>query len=791
MTPMMKKILTLVACLACLVPLRAAHTDTDSLRNVQIDELVIIATPKEYRTLREQPASSTRLTQAEMRARQVTGIKSLTAVVPNLFIPDYGSRLTTAVYIRGIGSRINTPAVGLYVDNIPYIDKSAFDFNYSDIEQVEILRGPQSTLYGRNTMGGLIKVHTKSPFTYQGTDVRLGAATYGDYNASLTHYHRISPRFAFSAGGFYEHQGGFFKNAYHHDKRIDGGDAGGGRLHFMYLPHPNLKTDLNISYEHSTQGAYPYYYIGGDDEANAPYLGRIAYNDGANYRRGLLNIGLNVEYQARKFIASFITGYQNLNDRMAMDQDFTPQDIFTLTQTQRSHTLSEEVVLKSQPGKQWQWTTGAFAFYQQLKTAAPVHFKRQGIQQVIEDNANSAFPDSPAAPTMHLSIYNDRLPISGDFRTPQTSAAVYHQSTWQLPWVEGLSVTAGLRLDYEKIWLDYASASAPMDFGFSLSMGPMKMEDTDLHALSSLTGEMEHDYLQLLPKVSVQYEWAHENSVYVTAAKGYRSGGYNIQMFSDLVQSGLKNNMKHALMESEVFGSMADMIDKMMPDEAIEVEATALYRPEYTWSYEAGTHLTLCDGRLTADAALFLMNTRDQQVSQFSDNGLGRITRNAGRSRSMGWEASLRLQPTRALLLNIGYGYTYAVFRDYQTVGEDNQTVNYRGRYIPFIPKHTLNAAAEYAFHLRRHRVFDIIRLGADYNAAGRLYWTEDNTASQSFYGTLNARLSLEKGRGAVTLWVRNVLDKDYATFYFQSLGNRFMQKGRPLQAGVQLRCRF
>ena len=88
---------------------------------------------------------------------------------------------------------INTPAIGLYVDNIPYIDKSAFDFNYSDIERIDVLRGPQGTLYGRNTMGGLIKVHTKSPFTYQGTDIRMGAATYNDYNVSLTHYHRIRP----------------------------------------------------------------------------------------------------------------------------------------------------------------------------------------------------------------------------------------------------------------------------------------------------------------------------------------------------------------------------------------------------------------------------------------------------------------------------------------------------------------------------------------------------------------------------------------------------------------------
>ena len=156
----------------------------DSLKVVDIEEVVVIAAPKENRKLRELPTATTLLSQQDMQANQVQSVKNLTGIVPNLFFPDYGSMLTTSIYIRGIGSRINTPSVGLYVDNIPYIDKSAFDFNYADIERIDILRGPQGTLYGRNTMGGLIKVHTKSPFTYQGTDIRKGAATYNNYNVS-------------------------------------------------------------------------------------------------------------------------------------------------------------------------------------------------------------------------------------------------------------------------------------------------------------------------------------------------------------------------------------------------------------------------------------------------------------------------------------------------------------------------------------------------------------------------------------------------------------------------------
>ena len=146
----------------------------DTTRVIDIEEVVVIASPKETGKLRNLPSAVSLISQKDMQNHHITSLKGVSALAPNFYMPDYGSRLTSAIYIRGIGSRINTPAVGMYVDNIPYVDKSAFDFNFYDIERIDILRGPQGTLYGRNTMGGLVKVHSKSPFSYQGTDLRLG-----------------------------------------------------------------------------------------------------------------------------------------------------------------------------------------------------------------------------------------------------------------------------------------------------------------------------------------------------------------------------------------------------------------------------------------------------------------------------------------------------------------------------------------------------------------------------------------------------------------------------------------
>ncbi|MBM6883188.1 TonB-dependent receptor [Bacteroides caecigallinarum] len=764
----------------------------DTTRVIDIEEVVVIATPKENNRLRQQPLSATSFSQGDMRNNSVTSVKSLSGLVPNLFIPDYGSKLTTSVYVRGIGSRINTPAVGLYVDNIPFIDKSAFDFNYSDIERIDVLRGPQGTLYGRNTMGGLIRVFTKSPFTYQGTDVSLGAATYNNYKASVTHYHRISDKFAFSAGAFYEHDGGFFENVARNNEKIDKGNEAGGRMRAIWLPKDNLKLDFTVNYEYLNQGGYPYqltslsendiYYqdIKGD-------LGKVAYNNECGYMRHLLNGGLNLEHQADNFILSSVTGFQYLKDEMNLDQDFTRKNVYTMSQRQNSKTLSEEIVLKSKPGRRWQWTTGVSGFYQWLDTEGPVTFHEDGISSLMEDNVNGIFKkikeEKPMMPDMSLDITDNNILIGGNFKSPMLSTGIYHQSTINDIIFEGLSFTAGLRMEYERYWLDYNS-NANINFDFKISVMPMPFKD--LKSSPNVNGNISHDYIQLLPKFALQYDFNKNNNIYASVTKGYRSGGYNIQMFSEIVQGEMINGMIAALDEKS-HGMVSQMGGDKIPHYEYDIQETTMYKPEYSWNYEIGSHLTMFDGRLQADIAAFYMDTHDQQISRFAESGLGRITVNAGKSRSVGGELALKAQITDAFSLNGNYGYTHATFTDYVVSDE----VNYNGNYVPFVPKHTFNIGGQYIFRMKRGAWLDNIIVNANYKGAGRIYWTEQNNAYQDLYGTLNGRVSLNKGNGQIGLWINNALNTDYQAFYFESMDRGFAQMGRPMQIGVDFRCRF
>lgn len=769
-----------------------AEAPKDTTRVIDIEEVIVIATPKENNRLRQQPLSATSFSQGDMRNNSVTSVKSLSGLVPNLFIPDYGSKLTTSVYVRGIGSRINTPAVGLYVDNIPFIDKSAFDFNYSDIERIDVLRGPQGTLYGRNTMGGLIRVFTKSPFSYQGTDISLGAATYNNYKASVNHYHRISDKFAFSAGAFYEHEGGFFENVARNNEKIDKGDEVGGRMRAIWLPKDNLKLDFTVNYEYSNQGGYPYQ-LTSLSETDIYYqdlkgdLGKVAYNNECGYMRHLLNGGLNLEHQADNFILSSVTGFQYLKDEMNLDQDFTRKNVYTMSQRQNSKTISEEIVLKSKPGRRWQWTTGVSGFYQWLDTEGPVTFHEDGISSLMENNVNGIFKkikeEYPMMPDMSLDITDENILIGGNFKSPMLSTGIYHQSTINDIIFEGLSFTAGLRMEYERYWLDYNS-NTNINFDFKIAVMPMPFKG--LNTSPKVNGNISHDYIQLLPKFALQYDFNKSNNIYASVSKGYRSGGYNIQMFSEIVQGEMINGMI-AVLDEKSHGMVSQMGGDKIPHYEFNIQETTMYKPEYSWNYEIGSHMTMFDGRLQADMAAFYMDTHDQQISRFAASGLGRITVNAGKSRSIGGELALKAQITDAFSLNGNYGYTHATFTDYVVSDE----VNYNGNYVPFVPQHTFNIGGQYIFRMKSGSWLDNIMLNANYRGAGRVYWTEQNNAYQNLYGTLNGRISLNKGNGQIGIWINNALNTKYQAFYFESMNRGFAQMGRPMQIGVDLRCRF
>lgn len=789
----------------------------DTIKTQNIEEVIVIASPKENSPLREQPMSSTLLKSSDLKEQNIVSLKNMSHLVPNFFMPDYGSRLTSAIYIRGIGSRINNPAVGLYVDNIPFNDKSAFDFNLTDIERIEVMRGPQGTLYGRNTMGGLIKAYTRNPLTYTGTDVHLGYAT-GDnhFTASFNHYHHPTEKFAWYIGGYYEKGNGFFKNEYL-DKKVDDMQAAGGRVRALFLPTSRLKFDFNLNFDHNIEGAYPYFYEGATNLQAEQYkdnIGTIFNNRESSYRRNVLNVGLNTQYEADQFTLSNVTGYQGLHDRMFLDQDFISADIYTLEQKQKVNAITNELTFKSKgKDRRWDWVSGLNFMYQSLNTSGPVTFMSDGVN-FLSRSINGYLPNIKISMMgreiempMSINLNNQEIVMGGTFDTPVLNLALFHQSTFAI--TEKLKATLGLRVDYEHNSLDYNSPST-LNYDFTMTSPMMPINLKDMNANLLFEGNIKNDYLQLMPKFALQFDFDKNNNVYATVSRGTRSGGYNVQMFSDILQSDLQRVMmtdiregskeylkqiaaSNPRMPATVVETICNTMDEKMPIPAeVNVEETVTYKPEYSWNYEIGTHLSTANRRWQADAALFLLDTRDQQIARFANSGLGRMMVNAGHSQSRGLDLSLRGEIVKNFNVMVNYGYTYAIFKDYDcnSTSASNASYNYDGNYVPFVPKHTLSVDANYSWNFDNSWA-NRLTIGATYAGAGRIYWTESNNASQGYYQTLSARAILQTKHIQFELWGKNITDTKYNTFYFESMGRGFAQHSKPAQLGIDLRWHF
>lgn len=782
-----------------------ANTLPDSIRGIKLQEVEIVSTPKEQSELRQLPMAGTSVN--HLRRQQVNSIKDIGTLVPNLFIPDYGSRLTSAIYVRGVGSRIGTPAVAMYVDNVPYADKSSFDFNFYDIERIDVLRGPQATLYGRNAMGGIIKVHTKNPFRYQGTDVRLGYASGDNHtSASLTHYHRVSDKMAFSAGAYGEHGRGFFTNSTT-GRSADRLTSAGGRMRGIILPKDGLRLDMSVSYDHTNQRINPYYYAGavpGEDEEYADLIGKISSNRPNTYRRSLLNAGINIGYQGEGWELTSITGYQRLKDDMRMDQDFLSADIYTLMQKQHAHSVNEELILRSTRKGKYQWLNGLNLMGQQMTTRGPVTFHADGTQW-LEQTINGFMPsvqDIPAMAgmgfqSMAVNLRGDELRMDGTYKTPIIGAALFHQSMWQFhpKW----QLTAGLRLDYEHRCLDY-DAPALISYGFSMPNNRMPMMSIDLQDLETdvtYEGTIRRNQWNLLPRLALQHNFSEHDNIYASASFGQRSGGYNLQMFGDLVQGAMSGQMIEGIKEgiTNYVGSMPGvppqvpaMIEKMLDEKMPSFPRPGIhqleYDPETSWTFELGTHLRP-HHRLSLDAAVFYSFIQDQQISRFATNGLGRMMVNAGKSRSCGGELSATYRATSALTLRANYGFTHATFREF-----DDGRADYSGNYVPFIPMHTLNGEAAYRFDFNSKKVWNLT-LSLNTQGNGRLYWTEDNSMSRNFQAQLGARALLQTKWGNLCLWGRNLTGNRYDAFRFVSADRIYYQRNTPLQVGLDLTVRL
>jgi outer membrane receptor protein involved in Fe transport len=674
--------------------------DTTEIPSLDLAEIEIRAS-KQNTSAKKLPASVSLISEHAIAVNEIQSLKDISGITPGFYMPDYGSRLTSPVYIRGIGSRINSPSVGLYVDHVPYFEKAAFDFDFFDVERIEVLKGPQGTLYGRNTMGGIINITTVSPLNHRGTNLFLSGGSHGNFGSSIGHYGGIGETFGYSLSANFRHREGYYTNAYN-NSRVDKSNSLGLRNRLEWDVNDRLKIENIASAEFSSEGGYPYALV--NDSLLVPE--DINYNMPSSYARSLFSDAFLINFRGSNAEIRSTTSYQYLDDLQRIDQDFTADSAYFVEQDQQQHMLSQEVIIKSVRNQRINWLFGAYGFLQQFDK------------------------------TVEVAMFQRNMTLLKDYDYTIGGGAVFHQSTINDLFTEGLSLTAGIRLDYELDVLDYV---------YERELGGIKttLMDTLFPDLS---------YFRLLPKIALNYV-AGRTSVYAVVANGYKSGGFNSTFYRD----------------EELF-----------------------FDPEESWNYEAGVKTSFFDRSVYADIALFYIDWSNQQIYQTAsyDDGSpapGSFLSNAGESVSKGGEITLKSIPVLGISPVLSYGYTHAVFTRH-VVDEDTDL---SGNAIPYVPRHTLSAQLSRTFPIQGSKLLDTFGVNLLYRGLGRIYWNEENTFSTGFYNLLDLKFTLSRNNMQLELWGRNLLNTSYESFYFQALGNQYVQMGKPLRFGLNLRYSF
>ena len=761
MVQLFRKYLLLALLVAVSVVAQAADNEpaepkVDTL--IAVDRVQITAI-KQGAELRREAVAASVLGGRTLTMRGVSAVKDVMTDIPNLFMPDYGSRTTSSVYVRGMGTRIDQPVVGMTVDNVQLADKNLYDTELQDIERIEFLRGPQATLYGRNTMAGVINVYTLSPLTYQGVRLRADYGSHNSFRVSASSYNKLGEKFGFSVSAQYARHDGFWLNSYN-NSLCDKENSGNFRTKFQYRKGA-LSIDNTLAFSMVEQGGYPYEYIGSSnpEKHSEELVGKICYNEPSTYDRIAVSDGLSVRYDFGKFSLASITSYQYMNDKMHIDNDFLPEYYFTLEQRKQQHQIAEDLVFRSKLEGKYRWLAGVYGFFKREKMQAPVVFGPTGIEKLILDNINAY---SPYEGVFHWGDGEgngaDELLLDSRFATHNSGMAAYHRSEvylgrWRL--------ALGLRLDYELVQMLYDTSTTtcytavPNDATKQPITIPVRISNSEV---------LSRGFFEFLPSfsASVDLDSAGRNMLYISASKGYKAGGFNTQMFSEVLQRQLKQ--------------------KMGLSQEIDVEKLCAYDPEHSYNIELGGHFGTKDGKFTADATLFYIECVNQQITIFPDeNSTGRMMTNAGRTRSFGAELSATARLAKTLVLSGSYGYTNAKFKQFISGG-----VNYAGNFIPYAPKNSLSLRLMQTVPFRS-RWIDRMILGVGVTGAGRIYWNEANDLSQPFYALLEASVRFEGKRWSVDVWCKNATNTKYNVFYFESIGNRFLQRGKPMTGGVRV----
>ena len=460
---------------------------------VQLEDVIITAQKKEE-LLQKVPISITAFNSTQLEKFRFWNNKDISGFVPNLYSADPGDN-RDVVSIRGIATTSYDPAVTTYIDGVNQFNLDTYIPVLNDIERIEVLRGPQGSLYGRNAMGGVINIITKQPsnkVTGSG-EVNVGNFGIRRYNANMK-TPIIKDKLFFGASLLYNDRDGFYTNDFNkssYDKQF----TFAGNYFVKYIPTANWQVTLNVKhYNSENKGAFPLVF-GAEEAFSNPF--RLNQNGITTMLDNTLNTSLAIQHTGSKVNFSSITAYQR-NYRyydLPIDGDFSPIDAISVINNygkswNNIKAYTQEFKWSSAPTatNRLNWTAGAYLFYQESPVKQGTRFGKDANLMMIGDSL---------------------FTLMNSTSTTKKGIAFFGQATYAL--TSKLNLTFGLRNDYEQqdqtVAGFYQHDPSPNFFQI--------VSDTSASI----------NFNAWSPKISLDYNLNTASLAYVMYSKGYRTGG--------------------------------------------------------------------------------------------------------------------------------------------------------------------------------------------------------------------------------------------------------------------------
>jgi iron complex outermembrane receptor protein len=712
-------------------------------------EEVVVTAQKRTERLVDVPVAISVFGASSIDQTGVRELKEVSGYIPNMQIskgPDFGSTVT----IRGVGANSRNigfdSRVGVYIDGVYVGQSPAINQELLNLERVEVLRGPQGTLFGKNTVAGAINLITRKP----GDELRgmasvdVGNLGYREIRGllNLPIGEAVSSTFSVSKTD----RDGYVRNI------VTGNDLN-DRDVLAYRAQLRVRAsdrfEINASFDGLNSENRM---LLGDPVTDmlamrpvqvAPEMGVVAFSFDPSEERDVYGGSLDLAYEldGGNTLKS-ITGYRTTDASYRNATDYSPVDIISIEYRDKYDVLSQEFQFISSTDRALSYTGGLYFYRQEATTNRDVILGRDFVQYFIGPlyASGALSPPLPPAPALPNSVVAQLIgfgpPLSrvfnrGDVTT--TSYAAYFNGTWQMAdrWKLGF----GARWSTEKKEVDWLLDGR--------NSGIFRIGSTGANPANPTPMVNDRTDNFFAPAASLTFALSDSSNLYARYASGYKSGGFNLDYIN----------------RDELAANQGLKFDKETVD-----------------SFELGLKGNYLDGRLALNVAAFIANYDDYQVNQFVNLGGGRTSiriNNAAKVETSGLEAETTFHATENFTLQASIGLLQAEFDSFPAGGSGGTDAS--GHDLPNAPKLTYAAGATWRHHVPA--LHSTLLLRGDVTHTGEFFTTADNASTipynSAYPGTIrfgklgahtevNARIGLmsDSDTWEVYAWGHNLTDE-------------------------------